>query len=623
VTGGITEPLLTIQEAIDRAAAINPKTGIINVFIADGSYNDSIAISGATGGYVQLNGAAPSQNNAFGVVIRGSILIDISAGPDDLINRQVIFNGLQINSNIQNTSTKQHTVIIQNCRFFPAATTNGISIADINTATSNRVLIDNCEYTNDYPSVTPAPCFRFAGATTVGFSKCDIQSRNDSPIIDLGGASFLQRLENCYIESQFVNPSSALLQMSSTSTTTHNIALNVFSFAGSSSTTAAAISITGGGTLFCVSNNFNLSGTNPTTGNVIQYAGTAPTLIYGNNSAVPAFASGIQSGITLVPVAAVGGQPIRATSVAASGAITASSVTASGAVKSGGTLQISGNVISNASNNTTITGLNGITMAGTTPSITGANAVSISNTDGTTPLSITNSGDNPHIVLTNAGTSTTVPVEANLVNGAITTTIGNQNTDARGSLYLFTNGKDALRCPTANSRLQLTYSPYSPTFATSSAAGAWVAGTGSFTSGVPKLLGTQTITLSANNFPVVPGALGTAAYLGLNGFINTCVLNGARDLVVTATYTRTRVGVTVGPFALYGCAYPVSSQATGGFTSPINGTTFNEAVVGERTTFTHGDVLAIQVFATYTGASAPTIVTPASGLAAVFSPFFF
>jgi hypothetical protein len=147
---------------------------------------------------------------------------------------------------------------------------------------------------------------------------------------------------------------------------------------------------------------------------------------------------------------------------------------------------------------------------------------------------------------------------------------------------------------------------------------------------VPKLLGTETITLGVNNLPIIPGGFGTPCFLGLNGYINTCVLTGAGgggggshyDITVSATYTRTRGGTTVGPFALYGCSYPISIFSSGRFFSPLNGTTYNEAVVGERTTFTHGDVLAIQVFGLYVGGSPPTIVTPASGLAAVFSPFF-
>ena len=168
----------------------------------------------------------------------------------------------------------------------------------------------------------------------------------------------------------------------------------------------------------------------------------------------------------------------------------------------------------------------------------------------------------------------------------------------------------------------LNYSPYSPTLAVSGAAGAFVAGTGSFVSGVPKQLGQQTITLSESNLPVIPGGFGGQSYLGLNGYINTCVLNGAHEFIITATYTRTRSGVTTAQIPLYGCSYPVTSQSGGRFFSPLNGTSYDEVTSANRTTFTHGDIINIYVFGTYVGGSPPTISTPASGLACVFSPFF-
>jgi hypothetical protein len=536
----------------------------------------------------------------------------------------------------------EHTVIIQNCRFYPKASTLGRIINDSNTSTlGNRVLIDNCEYTNDYGSTpTPQSPFEFTGNSTLSFSKCDIQSPTVSPIINCGGTSFFQRLENCYIESQYNTPTQPLVSISSTSSSAHNIALNVFSFTTGTGTTTPAIITFNGGTVFLVSNNFNLVGTNPSTGNCIGYTGTAPTLIYGNNSSVPLYASGVQSGITLVPLAGVGSEPIKATTITASGAITGASlsagsgtisttgaitgatVTTTGLIKSSGTLQLSGNVISNASNNTTITGLNGITMAGTTPAITGVNSLAISNTNATTPLTITNSGDNPHIICNNAGASTTVPVEINLVNGPTTLAYGNQGSDPRGAFFFF-NGRDCIRIPAGTGRVQMTYSPYSPTLATSGTAGAFVAGTGSFVSGVPKLLGTETITLGVNNLPIIAGGLGVQCYIGLNGFLNTCVLNGAHNFQITATYTRNRASVITGPFALYGCSYPIESRSDGAFYSPLNGTTYNEAVVGERITFTHGDIITISVFGLFVGGSPPTITTPATGLASVFSPFFF
>lgn len=405
----------------------------------------------------------------------------------------------------------------------------------------------------------------------------------------------------------------------------------------SGSSVSASTTITSGGDITSTVGDINA-----TAGNISATSGT----VFGGT--ITALGGGLRSGggLNLNPFGVGNTNITNAGSITATGAITGGSISAgsgtisttgditgatlttTGAIKSSGTLQLSGNVISNASNNTTITGLNGITMAGTTPAITGVNSIAISNSNNTTPFTIANSGDNPHIICSSTGSSV-FPVEINLVNGATVLAYGNQGTDPRGAFFFF-NGRDAIRLPTSTNRLQLTYSPYSPTLATSGAGGAFVAGTGAFVSGVPKVLGTETITLSSANLPIIAGGLGTQCYIGLNGFINTCVLSGAGgggggshyDVAISATYTRTRGGTTIGPFALYGCSYPVSILS-GPFYSPLNGTTYNEAVVGERTTFTHGDIITITVLGLYVGGSPPSITTPASGLACVFSPFFF
>ena len=640
--GSKLQPFSTIQKAIDTSDLITPKTGVCVIQIANGEYNESIVIQGANGGWIQLNGSATSQNNTFGVVIRGSILIDLDAGVSDLINRQVIFSGLELDAVISNGSSVEHTVGIQNCRFYPSAASNGVAILD--TSTKNRVLIDNCEYTYDFPNIGVP--FNFAGESTISFSKCDIQSPNNASIIAVGGTSYLQRLENCYIQNQFVSPTSPLLNITSTSAQPHSIALNIFSIASGTGITTPAINTANGGTLLVLSNNFSLAGTNPTTGNVIQYSGTAPTLIYGANTAVPLYASEIQSGITLVPLTDVGATAGKFTTLSAtSGTIASTTMTgntltttgtgqgvatatvSNGATILNGRVNITGSASAIALNVNTGTLANN-TIQMNTGRILGVNDMAIANTNGTTPLTITNSGDNPHIICNNATANPLIPVEINLVNGSTTLAYGNQGTDPRGAFFFF-NGKDCIRIPSATQRIQMNYSPYSPTLAVSGAAGAWVAGTGAFTSGVPKLLGTQTITLSANNFPIIPGGFGTPFYMGVNGFLNTVVLtaggggggSGGDNLIITATYTRTRGGITVGPYALFGCAYPITAQTTGAFYTPVNGVSYNEFAPLERITFTHGDIFTLNIFGTYTGGSPPSIATPGTGLAAVFSPF--
>ena len=83
------------------------------------------------------------------------------------------------------------------------------------------------------------------------------------------------------------------------------------------------------------------------------------------------------------------------------------------------------------------------------------------------------------------------------------------------------------------------------------------------------------------------------------------------------TYSRTRAGVTIGRFALYGAVYSAQSTTSSAVTVPVNGTSYNEAVSAQRTLFAVGDVITLTVSATGAGG---TIVAAPTGVAAVFIP---
>lgn len=599
--GSILQPFATIQKAIDTWELSPAGTPLESIYVAGGIYTEPITISK---GYLQIIGNGISSNQTEQTQITGNILISLTTGVDDIINRQVVFNGLLINGPINDTSSKQHTVGIYRSRLFPQNGSNGAAITEAATAPM-RFLMEDIEYTNDYPSVTPGVCFAFTSAS-LEIVRGDIQNSNDTTTFLMDGSSRIQRIENSYIANQTTLASnSPLIAIDSTATGTHSIANTALVYENATAKNAPGIKTLQAATINLLDVFFNLAGMG-SAANAITYTGTAPTVQTSNVKASFNTAAAIQTGITVVPTTAMGLQ-----GPATFQSITTGSLASSGAV-SGGSLA-SGAGISGTS----------LTLSGTTSSqITGVNNMLISNANSAIPLDILNSGDNPSVRIRNAASAPSIPVEINLVNGSQTLAYGNQATDPRGSFWFF-NGKDVFRCNTTINRLLMSYSPYSPLFATSGAAGAFVAGTGAFTSGVPKVLGTETITIAQTNFPIVPGGFGTPAYLGVTGFLNTCVLNGAHDFTVTVTYTRTRSGVTVGPYVLYGAVYPITSQAGGAFYSPLNGTSYNEAVAGERITFTHGDILTLTVSGLFVGGSPPNIVTPATGLAAVFSPFLF
>jgi len=285
-------------------------------------------------------------------------------------------------------------------------------------------------------------------------------------------------------------------------------------------------------------------------------------------------------------------------------------------------LKITPTTISSTSNNVAMTGINSITMAGTTPSISGANSVSITNTNATTPLTITNTGDNPHVIMTSAG-SDLVPVEFTLQNGAIIDAIGNQRSASRG-MFFFVNGADALQISNVNRRMVANYSPSSPCFATSGVNGAWVAGTTGvpFTSGVPYLIGTETIVLSTNNFPIPVFGGATQAYMGLQGTVSY-KLNNNHEITTSVFVSRIRGGVTLPPVLLYGAGYTQQTTNSGYMTQIVNGISYNEAIPASSILFQIGDTVIFTVYATYSGGSPPTMTVAPIGMSSVISPVFF
>jgi hypothetical protein len=166
------------------------------------------------------------------------------------------------------------------------------------------------------------------------------------------------------------------------------------------------------------------------------------------------------------------------------------------------------------------------------------------------------------------------------------------------------------------------YSPSSPLFALGGASGAWVAGSGAFTSTVPKLIGTQTITLTTNNFPIPTNGGVSEFYVGIQGNVSY-QLSSKVELATTVLMTRTRAGVPSAPLPLYGAIYNVEGTTSGFIQQCVNGISYNESVPANSLLFRIGDILTLQVYATWVGAVAPSISVAPPGISGVISPVGF
>jgi hypothetical protein len=128
---------------------------------------------------------------------------------------------------------------------------------------------------------------------------------------------------------------------------------------------------------------------------------------------------------------------------------------------------------------------------------------------------------------------------------------------------------------------------------------------GLFSSGVAKLIASQTTTLTQANWPCKY----TSKYLGVAGSISF-VLSAAQPLSYLVRYRKNGGTLTTAS----GGVYYTSTQS---ISVPVNGITWN-GVSGAQ--FTVGDTFSWELYATYTGASPPSIATAPTVFSAVFSP---
>jgi hypothetical protein len=117
--GSFLNPWLTIQNAITQIETLYTPTvqnqAVINV--APGVYTENLTF---TTGYMHL--ISPFNSNDVNEVcdVTGTVSIAMTTGTNDKFNRQVVFQGIQITGTINDTSTREHTVLMQDCYFFPS-----------------------------------------------------------------------------------------------------------------------------------------------------------------------------------------------------------------------------------------------------------------------------------------------------------------------------------------------------------------------------------------------------------------------------------------------------------------------------------------------------------------------
>lgn len=302
--GSFLNPYATIQKAITQAELIASAANICVIHIASGHYTENITF---TKGYVVLAGAMSSQTINEITEITGTITINIITGGSDLFNRQVGFQGLNITGSLADTSTINHTVFIQDCKIY--STDRAVYINS--TCPQQRTYLTNVEISAQSSATNPA--VEIAN-DWVEFERCDITVDANVNCIRISGDGYITRMFNSSLESgtTATTTAQAILLITSTSTTAHNIGSCSFVYTSASvktgSTQASGIcfNTTANAVMTLQQSFFSLSGTiHPSNHAVADINTGAPTLAFASNFCSAVGTTKIQPGITQVPFTAL------------------------------------------------------------------------------------------------------------------------------------------------------------------------------------------------------------------------------------------------------------------------------------------------------------------------------
>lgn len=176
--GSYSKPWLTVQHAINQLEAI-PLTAATQavVNLAPGHYVENLTF---TNGYISIVSPMNANDVNEVVEIEGNVLINITAGAADLFNKQVIFQGIQITGSVTDTSTIQHTLMLQDCYLYGSD-----RLLYQNCTVDNRTRIYNCQINSSSPAST-VPCVEIASGDAY-LERIDFDYNGLAPVLKVSG----------------------------------------------------------------------------------------------------------------------------------------------------------------------------------------------------------------------------------------------------------------------------------------------------------------------------------------------------------------------------------------------------------------------------------------------------
>jgi hypothetical protein len=228
--GSYSKPWQTIQHAIDQLEVI-PLTAATQAVInlAPGHYVENLIF---TNGYIAIVSPMNANDVNEMVEIEGNVLVNITTGAADLFNKQVIFQGIQITGTVTDTSTIQHTLMLQDCYIYAS----GRALYQ-NCTVDNRTRVYNCQIGSSSPLSTD-PCMEIASGDTY-LERIDFDYNGKAPVLKVSGtgAAFASLCD--FTSSSTYNGSDGIKIVHVTSTRGSSFGNSLFRFTNTAAKTNA------------------------------------------------------------------------------------------------------------------------------------------------------------------------------------------------------------------------------------------------------------------------------------------------------------------------------------------------------------------------------------------------
>jgi hypothetical protein len=210
--GSYSNPYSTIQKAIDIVEAQSSQNnhGVVNV--SPGQYVENLTFANGFIAIIGVNGNA--QDTQQLTVLIGSVLVNIVTGDDNKFQRQVILANMLITKPtdatacVYDTSSKQHTLFLQNCYLFGKK-----QLLYQNSSADCVTRMTQLQINQDVVVVSDtSPTLRFSNGA-VWMERCDVDTKDDGPCMLVDGTAIIARCVLCAFEYSFASAGKSLLRI--------------------------------------------------------------------------------------------------------------------------------------------------------------------------------------------------------------------------------------------------------------------------------------------------------------------------------------------------------------------------------------------------------------------------